>query len=112
MKEISILIGGKACDGIRQAGHTLARILNRIGYRIFFYDDYPSLIRGGHNFSIVRASEKRIEAHEWVYGDGDRIPTGIFCQARKPTYEEKVLGRRIPVKLTPGNIRSVLEKHI
>ncbi|MES0445700.1 MAG: 2-oxoacid:acceptor oxidoreductase subunit alpha [Desulfobacterales bacterium] len=64
MKEISILIGGKAGDGIRQAGHTLARLMNRIGYRIFFYDDYPSLIRGGHNFSIVRASEKRIEAHK------------------------------------------------
>jgi len=64
MKEISILIGGKAGDGIRQAGHIIARLLNRIGYRIFFYDDYPSLIRGGHNFSIIRASEKRIFAHK------------------------------------------------
>jgi 2-oxoglutarate ferredoxin oxidoreductase subunit alpha len=63
LKEISILIGGKAGDGIRQAGHTISRLLNRIGYRIFFYDDYPSLIRGGHNFSIIRASEKRIVAH-------------------------------------------------
>ncbi|MBW1692987.1 MAG: 2-oxoacid:acceptor oxidoreductase subunit alpha [Deltaproteobacteria bacterium] len=64
MKNISILIGGKAGDGIRQAGHTISRLLNRIGYRIFFYDDYPSLIRGGHNFSIIRASEKRIIAHK------------------------------------------------
>jgi len=64
MKEISILIAGKAGDGIRQAGHIVARLLNRIGYRIFFYDDYPSLIRGGHNFSIIRASEKRIVAHK------------------------------------------------
>jgi 2-oxoglutarate ferredoxin oxidoreductase subunit alpha len=64
MKEISILIGGKAGDGIRQAGHIIARLLNRIGYRIFFYDDYPSLIRGGHNFSIIRASENRILAHK------------------------------------------------
>ena len=64
MKEISILIGGKAGDGIRQAGHTLTRLLNRIGYRIFFYDDYPSLIRGGHNFSIIRASKKKIQAHK------------------------------------------------
>jgi 2-oxoglutarate ferredoxin oxidoreductase subunit alpha len=64
MKEISILVGGKAGDGIRQAGHIIARLLNRIGYRIFFYDDYPSLIRGGHNFSIIRASEKRIIAHK------------------------------------------------
>jgi 2-oxoglutarate ferredoxin oxidoreductase subunit beta len=53
-----------------------------------------------------------VKAGEWVYEDGDRIPTGIFYQTRKPTYEEKVLGERIPVKLTPGNIRSVLEKHI
>jgi 2-oxoglutarate ferredoxin oxidoreductase subunit alpha len=64
MKEISILVGGKAGDGIRQAGHIIARLLNRIGYRIFFYDDYPSLIRGGHNFSIIRASEKPIVAHK------------------------------------------------
>jgi 2-oxoglutarate/2-oxoacid ferredoxin oxidoreductase subunit alpha len=64
MKEISILVGGKAGDGIRQAGHVIARLLNRIGYRIFFYDDYPSLIRGGHNFSIIRASEKCIAAHK------------------------------------------------
>ncbi len=64
MKEISILIGGKAGDGIRQAGQTLASLINRIGYRIFFYDDYPSLIRGGHNFSIIRASQKTIKAHK------------------------------------------------
>jgi len=64
MTEISILVGGKAGDGIRQAGHVIARLLNRIGYRIFFYDDYPSLIRGGHNFSIIRASEKSIAAHK------------------------------------------------
>ena len=64
MKEISILVGGKAGDGIRQAGHVIALLLNRIGYRIFFYDDYPSLIRGGHNFSIIRASDKRIAAHK------------------------------------------------
>jgi 2-oxoglutarate ferredoxin oxidoreductase subunit alpha len=64
MEEISILTGGKAGDGIRQAGHVIAQLLDRIGYRIFFYDDYPSLIRGGHNFSIIRASEKRITAHK------------------------------------------------
>ena len=68
MKEFSILIGGQAGDGIRQAGNTVARLLNRIGYRIFFYDDYPSLIRGGHNFSIMRAAEKRILAHREKVG--------------------------------------------
>jgi 2-oxoglutarate ferredoxin oxidoreductase subunit alpha len=37
-------------------------MLGRLGYHIYFWDDYPSLIRGGHNFSVVRASEGRILA--------------------------------------------------
>lgn len=64
MEELSILIGGKAGDGIRQAGTAIAKLLSRQGYQIFFYDDYPSLIRGGHNFSIIRASKKKILAHK------------------------------------------------
>jgi len=32
MKEISILVGGKARDGIRQAGHVITRLLDRFGY--------------------------------------------------------------------------------
>lgn len=63
MNEFSILIGGKAGDGINSAGLTIAQILNRIGYRVYMYFDYPSLIKGGHNFCIIRASEKKIGAH-------------------------------------------------
>jgi len=57
----------------------------------------------------VTAFEK---AREWGYGAGERIPIGIFYQVKKPTYEEELLGGRIPVQLTPGDIRPVLEKHI
>jgi 2-oxoglutarate ferredoxin oxidoreductase subunit alpha len=63
MNEFSILIGGKAGDGINSAGLTIAQILNRIGYRVYMYFDYPSLIKGGHNFCIIRASEEKIGAH-------------------------------------------------
>jgi 2-oxoglutarate ferredoxin oxidoreductase subunit alpha len=63
MKDYSVLIGGQAGDGIRQAGSLIARLLSRMGYRIYFWDDYPSLIRGGHNFSLIRACERRIEAY-------------------------------------------------
>ena len=52
------------------------------------------------------------KAREWGYGAGERIPIGIFYQAEKPTYEEKLLAGRVPVQLTPGDIRPVLEKHI
>ena len=53
-----------------------------------------------------------VKAGEWAYGEGEKIPIGIFYQAIKPTYGEKLLEGRIPVQLTPGDIRPVLEKHI
>ena len=64
VKEYSILIGGKAGDGIRQTGVNIASLLNELGYYIFLYSDYPSVIRGGHNFSIIRGASEKITAHE------------------------------------------------
>ena len=63
MDNFSTLIGGIAGDGINEAGVTVGRLFNRLGYRIYMYYDYPSLIRGGHNFSLVRASSHKIGAH-------------------------------------------------
>jgi 2-oxoglutarate ferredoxin oxidoreductase subunit alpha len=63
MNDFSILIGGIAGDGINEAGLTIGRLFNQLGYRVYMYYDYPSLVRGGHNFSIVRASERSIGAH-------------------------------------------------
>jgi 2-oxoglutarate/2-oxoacid ferredoxin oxidoreductase subunit alpha len=57
MNEVSVLIGGKAGDGINSAGAMVAQLLNHRGYRIYLYFDYPSLIRGGHNFAVVRGRE-------------------------------------------------------
>jgi len=63
MDNISLLIGGKAGFGIDKSGGIIGRIFNQLGYHIYIYRDYPSLIRGGHTFSIVRASGKRIATH-------------------------------------------------
>ncbi len=63
MREYSVLIGGKAGEGINTAGLSIARLFSRLGYRTYMYFDYPSLIRGGHNFAIIRASERPIGAH-------------------------------------------------
>jgi 2-oxoglutarate ferredoxin oxidoreductase subunit alpha len=60
MKDVSVLIGGKAGDGINSAGALVAHLLNHMGYSIYLYFDYPSLIRGGHNYAIIRGSEKSI----------------------------------------------------
>ena len=60
MKEISVLIGGKAGDGINSAGAMVAQLLGHMGYHIYLYFDYPSLIRGGHNFAVIRGAETSI----------------------------------------------------
>lgn len=64
MDNFSILIGGQAGFGIDKAGSIIASILNQLGYRLYVYRDYPSIIRGGHTFSIIRASRKRIATHK------------------------------------------------
>lgn len=56
----SVLVGGKAGDGINEAGNMIARLMNRLGYRVYVEVDYPSLIRGGHNFSIVRCAREKV----------------------------------------------------
>jgi 2-oxoglutarate/2-oxoacid ferredoxin oxidoreductase subunit alpha len=63
MDNFSTLVGGIAGDGINEAGLTVSRLFSRLGYHIYMYYDYPSLIRGGHNFSIVRASREKVAAH-------------------------------------------------
>ena len=54
--DYSILIGGAAGLGSRRAGLLIAELFSSLGYYIFIYDDYQSLIRGGHSFSNLRIS--------------------------------------------------------
>ncbi|MFX0168264.1 MAG: 2-oxoacid:acceptor oxidoreductase subunit alpha [Candidatus Hodarchaeota archaeon] len=54
--DISILVGGEAGAGISAAGFVLGKVFMRGGLHVFGTVDYPSLIRGGHNFYMVRAS--------------------------------------------------------
>jgi 2-oxoglutarate ferredoxin oxidoreductase subunit alpha len=64
MKNFSILIGGKAGFGIDKSGSIISYMVGRFGYSVYVYRDYPSVIRGGHTFSIIRASSSRISAHQ------------------------------------------------
>jgi len=51
-------IGGEAGFGIMSSGTVLARTFARTGYHVFAVNDYPSLIRGGHNVVSVRIGSK------------------------------------------------------
>jgi len=60
----NILIGGRAGQGINKISQIISEVLSNYGYFTFNYRDYPSLIRGGHNFNILCFSEKEISSHD------------------------------------------------
>jgi 2-oxoglutarate ferredoxin oxidoreductase subunit alpha len=62
MADLSVLIGGRAGDGINSAGLLVSHLFNRMGYYTYMYFDYPSLIKGGHNFTITRAADHPVGA--------------------------------------------------
>ncbi|MFX1457099.1 MAG: 2-oxoacid:acceptor oxidoreductase subunit alpha [Promethearchaeota archaeon] len=59
----TFLVGGKAGEGVKKAGSVAAHIFSSLGRHVFQMDDYMSLIRGGHNFSVVSTSSNWISSH-------------------------------------------------
>jgi 2-oxoglutarate ferredoxin oxidoreductase subunit alpha len=57
------LVGGKAGEGVKKAGSVGAHIFSSLGRRVFQMDDYQSLIRGGHNFSVISTSVSEVTSH-------------------------------------------------
>ena len=54
LDSVTLKIGGEAGFGIMSSGTMLARAFTRVGYHILATNEYPSLIRGGHNVITVR----------------------------------------------------------
>jgi 2-oxoglutarate ferredoxin oxidoreductase subunit alpha len=52
-KVFTCLIGGKAGEGVKKAAQVIADLAVQHGQYVFQTDDYQSLIKGGHNFSVV-----------------------------------------------------------
>jgi len=61
---LNILIGGKAGQGINKISEIVSHVLVSQGYFTFNYRDYPSLVRGGHNFNILSISDERVGSYE------------------------------------------------
>jgi len=62
MKKITWKIGGEAGFGIMVAGLTFSKTLSRAGYNTVELNEYPSLIRGGHNTVAITFSDEKIYA--------------------------------------------------
>lgn len=63
----TILIGGKAGQGIAAAAYLLGKALTQLGFYVFDYRDYQSLIRGGHNFNTLSFSDRPVRSHMDAY---------------------------------------------
>jgi 2-oxoglutarate/2-oxoacid ferredoxin oxidoreductase subunit alpha len=63
MPEFSWKIGGEAGYGIMTTGFIFGKSFVRSGLFVFDTNEYPSLIRGGHNTYTVRVSEEPVFSH-------------------------------------------------
>jgi 2-oxoglutarate ferredoxin oxidoreductase subunit alpha len=71
-KELILRIGGAAGDGVSSTAESFAKICTRSGLYAFTYTSYQSVIRGGHVWIQVRASE------EPLLSQGER-PHVLIC---------------------------------
>jgi 2-oxoglutarate/2-oxoacid ferredoxin oxidoreductase subunit alpha len=67
IKDLSVMIGGRAGDGVLFTGNVLAKLLKRHGWEIVTSRDFPSNIRGEATCYTVRASLDKI------YGLSDQV---------------------------------------
>ncbi|MBL7059130.1 2-oxoacid:acceptor oxidoreductase family protein [Candidatus Pacearchaeota archaeon] len=61
---LNIVIGGAAGQGINKISGIVSNVFSKQGYYTFNYRDYPSVIRGDHNFNVLSISDKEISSHE------------------------------------------------
>ncbi len=59
---VSFLIGGEAGQGLTRSGSLLGKAFMRGGFHVFGANDYPSVIRGSHNFYVLRASDEEVHS--------------------------------------------------
>ncbi|MDH7512381.1 MAG: 2-oxoacid:acceptor oxidoreductase family protein [Clostridiales bacterium] len=77
IKDLSVMIAGKAGDGVLFTGNVLARLLKRHGWEVVTGRDFPSNIRGEPTRYTIRASLNE------NYGPGDlvNILLAFDCEA-------------------------------
>ena len=86
-------IGGENGQGIASTGNILALIFARRGLHLNAYNAYQSIIRGGHTFLTIRASDAPVR------NMGDKIDVFIQKSTAQAQHEQQ---RAIQVAIAPG----------
>jgi len=87
MTEINLRIGGAAGDGIASMGEIFARACARTGLHVSAYNSYQSVIRGGHVWFHVRASDQSIRC------EGDSIDLLIALNSDTAKFHSPLLDK-------------------
>lgn len=61
--EVGWKVGGKQGEGIDSTGEIYAIALHRMGYYVFTYRHFMSLIKGGHTNFKIRAADRAVQHH-------------------------------------------------
>lgn len=59
----TVTVAGEAGQGVKRSGTVISTMMNGLGRHVFQMDDYQSLIRGGHNFSVISSSVEPLYSH-------------------------------------------------
>jgi 2-oxoglutarate ferredoxin oxidoreductase subunit alpha len=78
-KKLLWKIGGEAGFGIMTTGSIFGKNATRMGYHIYDYIEYPSLIRGGHNTYEVLVSDEPVASTQF--------PIDILLCLNRDTFE-------------------------
>lgn len=60
MTDVTVVVAGEAGLGVQSASAVLTRQVARQGYHVFAYPNVMSRIRGGHNFTSIRVSDRPV----------------------------------------------------
>lgn len=102
LNDMAIVLSGQAGQGVNTIENLLAHVLKREGYYIFTSKEYMSRVRGGCNSTLVRISDRPVEAYV------ERIDLLI------PLIEESIphLGARIGSSTLIAGSPAILEQAV
>ena len=86
----TFLVAGKAGEGVKKTGSVAAGLFAGMGRHVFLMDDYQSIIRGGHNFTVVSTATRPLTSH---YARAD-----VMVTLDKRSYERRA------ADMAPGGI--------
>ncbi len=100
MEELTWKVGGAQGEGIDSTGEIFATTLNRLGYAVFSYRHFMSLIKGGHTNYKVRVTPQPSGYH------GDRLDILIAFDQRTIDENSDELGKESVLIYDSSRIRS------